>query len=234
MYIDINKKFWNRQYYSPNVESFIFRSYPFLFKDKLNKKNNKIFDFGCGEGSALKHFVNNYNMEPYGVDISKTSIRECKKKLKFYKKNFSVVESKPKKNRKFFNTKFDIIIAVQSLYYLSNNHLNILLNNLNKNLNKNGIVFFTMISTKHEYWHYYSNKKVNSDGLTEVDLRSDKSYLERYDQLSYTHFINFVKSEKDLKKKFNMFNILNIGEYTISLRDWKRSGHHYTIFAQKK
>ena len=91
-----------------------------------------------------------------------------------------------------------------------------------------------MISTKHEYWQYYSNKKVNSDGLTEVDLRSDKNYLERYDQQSYTHFINFVKSEKDLKKKFNMFNILNIGEYTISLKDLKRSGHHYTIFAQKK
>ena len=30
-----------------------------------------------------------------------------------------------------------------------------------------------------------------------------------------------------------MFNILNIGEYTISLKDLKRSGHHYTIFAQK-
>ena len=89
------------QYYSPNVESFVFRSYPFLFKDKLNKKNIKIFDFGWGEGSALKHFVNNYNMEPYGVDISKTSIRECKKKLKFYKKNFSVVEPKPKKIRNF-------------------------------------------------------------------------------------------------------------------------------------
>ena len=173
-------------------------------------------------------------MEPYGVDISKSSIRECKKKLKLYKKNFSLIEPKPKKNRKFFNTKFDIIIAVQSLYYLSKNDLNILLNNLNKHLNKNGVVFFTMISTKHEYWQYYSNKKVNSDGLTEVDLRSDKNYLERYDQQSYTHFINFVKSEKELKKKFNMFNILNIGEYTISLKDLKRSGHHYTIFAQKK
>ena len=70
--------------------------------------------------------------------------------------------------------------------------------------------------------------------MTEVDLRSDRSYLERYDQQSYTHFINFIKSEKDLKKKFNMFNILNIGEYTISLKDWKRSGHLNTIFAQKK
>ena len=40
-------------------------------------------------------------MEPYGVDISKSSIRECKKKLKLYKKNFSLIEPEPKKIENF-------------------------------------------------------------------------------------------------------------------------------------
>ena len=29
-YLNINKKFWNRKYYAPNVESFVFRLKPKL------------------------------------------------------------------------------------------------------------------------------------------------------------------------------------------------------------
>ena len=37
-------------------------------------------------------------------------------------------------------------------------------------------MFFTMMSTKSNYFKYYSNKRINSDGLTYIDLSRDKKY----------------------------------------------------------
>ena len=37
-YLDINRKFWNRKYYAPNTEGFIFRLKPKLLDKHIKKK----------------------------------------------------------------------------------------------------------------------------------------------------------------------------------------------------
>ena len=47
-----------------------------------------MLDFGCGEGSTIKYFINTYGYDAYGVDISKKKYQCCKKKI-FQKKDLN-------------------------------------------------------------------------------------------------------------------------------------------------
>ena len=101
-------------------------------------------------------------------------------------------------------------------------------------LKPGGYVFFTMMGAKHEYYKYFCDKRKSSDGLYKVDLSSDKNYRKRQKQSIYYHYINFTKSEKDLKNKFRLFKPLKIGYYDGSLTSTKESLHHYTFLGKKK
>jgi 2-polyprenyl-3-methyl-5-hydroxy-6-metoxy-1,4-benzoquinol methylase len=231
-YLSINNQFWNRKYYAPNVEGFIFRLKPKLLDLYIPpQKKLTVLDYGCGEGSNINYLIKKYNYDGYGVDISRPSITTCRKKIN--KKKFKLISSKIIKNDKFFDVKFDLIISIQVLYYLNNTDLKLLLANLNSMLKPGGYVFFTMKSIKSDYWRFYSDKK-NIDGLAKVDLSSDKNYQKRQKGNIFYHFINFTKNEKDLKNKFKLFKKLNIGYYDGSLESSNESGHHFTFFGKKK
>ena len=58
------------------------------------------------------------------------------------KKRFKLINSQVDNTENFFNKKFDLIISIQTLYYLNNTDLKSRLNSLNKMLKKNGLVFF--------------------------------------------------------------------------------------------
>jgi SAM-dependent methyltransferase len=220
----INYNYWQKNYYSPNVESFIFRLHSkLLSKYLIKKKLIRILDFGCGQGSNLHYFYKTFDFIPYGVDISKKAIETCKKKIFKYKNNFKLIDPIPSSNNFFFkNLKFDIIIASQSLYYLDNSNLETVLRNFNLQLKDNGLVFFTMVSKKSFFWKYSSRKNVNKNGMTRVKLRKN----------TFNYF-NFVNSKKDLTKKFKIFKPLNIGYYDLSLTSTKISRHHYIFFGKK-
>jgi cyclopropane fatty-acyl-phospholipid synthase-like methyltransferase len=80
--------------------------------------------------------------------------------MKLYSDNFKLLENNKLLDIKDFpNVKFDLIIAIQSLYYLNKIDLNKTLITMKKLLKPNGVVFFTMISKKNEYYKKYSNKK---------------------------------------------------------------------------
>jgi cyclopropane fatty-acyl-phospholipid synthase-like methyltransferase len=228
----LNKKFWNREYYAPNVEGFIFRLKPKLLDLYINKKKLRVLDYGCGEGSNIKYLIDNYQYDGYGVDISEKSIEVCKKKINSQK--FKLIDFKVNKKDKFFNKKFDLILSIQVLYYLSKEDLNKRLISFKNMLNPNGYVFFTMKSIKSDYWKYHSNKKSNKEDLTLVDLTKDKEYKRRQKQETYKHYINFTKSEEDLKKKFKLFKPIKIGFYDGSLDSTSLSGYHYTFFGKLK
>lgn len=236
-YLNKNFVFWNREYNAPNTESFIFRLKPHLLDRRFNLKNKKskikVLDFGCGEGSNLNFFLKSYKWEPYRVDISEHSLHIAQAKMKLYSDNFKLLENNRLHDIKDFpNVKFDLIIAIQSLYYLGKIDLNKTLITMKKLLKPNGVVFFTMISKKNEYYKKYSNKKTNKDGLTLVNLGTDKHYKKRQRQNTYKHYINFVKNSAQLKNLFNMFKPLNVGQYDLSLLDEKKSFHHYTFFGK--
>ena len=119
------------------------------FNLKNKKSKIKVLDFGCGEGSNLNFFLKSYKWEPYGVDISEHSLHVARAKMKLYSDNFKLLENNKLLDIKDFpNVKFDLIIAIQSLYYLNKIDLNKTLIAMKKLLKPNGVVFFTMISKK--------------------------------------------------------------------------------------
>jgi cyclopropane fatty-acyl-phospholipid synthase-like methyltransferase len=227
----INEKFWNRVYHAPNVEGFIFRLKSRLLDLFIKKKKLKVLDYGCGEGSNINYLIKKYGYDGYGVDISEPSIKICQK---INKKKFKLIDFDVNQNDNFFNIKFDLIISIQTLYFLNDIDLQNRLISLNKMLKPGGYVFFTMQSTKNEYYKYFCDKRKNNDGLYKVDLSSNKNYKKRQKQSIYYHYINFTKSEKDLKNKFRLFKPLKIGYYDGSLTSTNESLHHFTFFGKKK
>ena len=228
-----NEKFWNRPYHSPNVESVIFRLKKYLL-DKYIKANKKlcVLDYGCGEGANIRYFIDSFKYEGYGVDISKSSIDYCKKYIN--KKNFKLIKFSPvNEDDDFFNRKFDLIISMQVLYFLSNDDLNKRLKSLNKMLKPNGYVFFTMKSKKNEYWKF-SNKKKDLDGLSKVNLGNHSDYKKRQKQSIYDHYINFCSNTKEMKKKFEIFKPIQTGFYDFNYFSNEFKHHHFTFFGKKK
>ena len=217
-YEKINFKYWQKGYFAPNVEPAIFRFYGKFIKNNFKKKI-KLLDFGCGQEAAV-NFFNNQKIDAYGVDISLKDINNAKKYYKSIKHKFlhiNNLDSLKSKNLK----KFDIITCVQSLYYLSDDDLKIYLIYLKSILKPNGILYATMISTKSSL---YSNKK-SKNGLSLVNR-------DNYNLIP-PHYINFVKSYKDLKNKFKLFNILKIGYYSFCLDRHNDVNHHYVIIGKK-
>jgi len=234
-YIEQNAEYWDREYYAPNVEGFIFRLKSKLLDEHINfssRKTFRVLDFGCGEGSAVKYLSDAHHFIPYGVDISTPSIKKCKIKMSKFEDNFKVISPKPTVSDEFFDVKFDLIISIQALYYLSNEDMKLRLETLKKMLNPNSFVFFTMISTRNDYWKDFSHQKISYEGLTTVDMRLDASYVRRSKQSTYLHHINFVKDESDLIEKFSAFKKIKVGFYDRSLYSTSSSAHHYTFFGK--
>ncbi len=231
-YEKINKKFWDKVYHSPNVERFIFTLKPKLLDLFIHsKKRLRVLDYGCGEGSNIHYLIKKYGYDGYGVDIAESSIKICQKKMN--KNKFKLIDFDVNQNDNFFNKKFDLIISYQVLYFLNDIDLKNRLISLNKMLNPGGYVFFTMKSSKSDYYKNFCDQKKRKDGLYKVNLSSDKNYKRRQKHNIYYHYINFTKSEKDLKNKFRLFKPLKIGYYDGSLTSTKESGYHYTFFGKK-
>lgn len=195
-------------------ESHIIRLHKHFLEYKLNIKKGRLFDFGCGNGTHPLYF-HSKGFDVYGVDIVEQAIRLCKQRLPLSKSHFEVIKPNQRIDA-LFNVKFNLILANQSLYYLSDFYLNRTLNQIHEMLENGGIVLFTMIGEKSSY---YKDAKKDIDGLRRVKLVG---------RLNETTYINFVKSEKDLLKRFKMFEPINVGYYDFT-SDGGSTFHYYFI-----
>lgn len=138
--------------------------------------------------------------------------------------HFEVIDPAPKENQDFFGAAFDMVIAIQSLYYLSDTHLEILLRSLRNNMKRGGIIYATMIGTGHYLYNYSVEHK---DGLSKIEFKSPRlGEVKNY-------FANFTYSEEDLLKKFSMFEKRHIGYYDDKFREDEGGRFHYTFVGQK-
>ena len=233
-YLDQQRLYWRTGYHAPNVEGFIFRLKPVLLNKYVNfskKSNYDVLDFGCGEGSNVNYLYQTYGFTPHGVDIAKLDINNCKKKYKKFKNNYKVIDAKPNINDNFFNKKFDLIISIQTLYYLDNHDLNVRLLSLKKMLKPNGLVFFSLMSKQHYYYKYYK-EKTYKNGMSIINLNKDSSFKKRQKKSIYKHYINITKSEKHLVDRMFMFKKLALGFYDYSVGDSKYQAYHYTFLGK--
>lgn len=233
-FIQTNHKYWQSPYNAPYVESFIFRLDGRLLKkyklyNESNKKDFKILDFGCGQGSHIKYFIDN-GFDGYGVDISEHSVAVAKKRVSNEKK-IKLISAEANENDNFFDVKFDLIISSQVLYYLSASQLEKRIQSFKNMLKPGGHVFFTMMTTNSWYYTWVVDKDAKLiDGLHLVE-HTDSIYNERVKKIINKHYINFTKDKEDLKKKFHLFKSVEIGDYDLTYNE-NESEHHYMFFGK--
>jgi cyclopropane fatty-acyl-phospholipid synthase-like methyltransferase len=222
-YLKKNYKYWNFDYDSKNVESAIFRLINILELFYINK-NSSFLDFGCGQGASVNYLINK-KYKAVGVDISKKNIEIGNKFFKFDQLYTVPIDSFNCDFTKYNNNnKFDVILCQQSIYYFSEGHFKKLLDNFYNALDKNGILYFSAISTKHTL---FKKAKAHAQDW----LYSHKFNYKKGNALNHTFFVSHAK--KFYKKYLSKFKLLHIGEYFMQLSNKTTNNHHYTFILQK-
>jgi SAM-dependent methyltransferase len=233
-YHEKNKNYWSQGVFdAPNPETYVFRAYGRIFKFELGLDGSgkeNLLDFGCGPGGNT-NFYHSKGFTVYGVDLSEIDIKRCKERMPAVANNFKIVRPEPSENDIFFpGISFKIITAFQSIYFYTNKDLETRLKSLYNQMDNGGIIYATMM---HQSCWYYDMSEPFEDGLRLVKLNrvNDKN---RPGLTTNDHYINFVKDEDDLKKKFHMFKPLHIGYYDGVYRNDERSEKHLTFIGIKK
>jgi methionine biosynthesis protein MetW len=77
---------------------------------EIIKKNTRVLDVGCGDGTLMKFLKENKNVDTRGFEISKTKAQNC------IGKGLSVIEGDAEKDlQQFPNSSFDYAILSQTL-----------------------------------------------------------------------------------------------------------------------
>ena len=76
----------------------------------LIKKDKRVLDVGCGDGTLMKYLKDNKNVDTRGLEISKDNVQLC------ISKGLSVIEGNAEKDlQQFPNLSFDYVILSQTL-----------------------------------------------------------------------------------------------------------------------
>lgn len=223
----MNKVYWERGYAAPNVDHNAFRFAGRVLKPDfgLPKNKEKLLDFGCGQGAAVAYF-NSIGFVAHGVDFSETDIRAAKNHFPALAEQFFVCAGKPSENTSYGDGGiYQVISAIQSLYYFSEDDFNQALRKLYDQLHKGGIFYATMMGTRSK--QFYDNSEPTEDSWLRVVNFSDS----RHSVSNYCMF--FVEDEDDLRSKFNLFEPLHVGYYSAKYRNDEGDGFHYTFVGQK-
>jgi len=225
---DKNVQYWQGRYNAPNVESFIFRFYGRILKHDFNidgANHEKIFDFGCGEGAALKFFAQQ-GFDVYGVDIAEQDILAARQWC--IPNHLEVIQPNPTINQRYLKTVhgnsqwIDIAISIQTLDFLSDSDCEIVLNNIYEQM-KPGSVIFASISGYKMY--YRDHGKYLGDGLWHCKFKNDR--------VEYDLNLNFVETKEKLLEKFHMFYPKYVDFYDSSFRN-EGSEFRWTFTGIKK
>tara|TARA_B110001452_G_scaffold173734_1_gene145598 strand:- start:673 stop:1269 length:597 start_codon:yes stop_codon:yes gene_type:complete len=76
----------------------------------LVKKNTRVLDVGCGDGTLMEFLKNNKEIDIRGIEISKNKVQKC------VEKGLTVLEGDAEKDlAQFPNSSFDYVILSQTL-----------------------------------------------------------------------------------------------------------------------
>jgi SAM-dependent methyltransferase len=229
MYLERNQDYWKRGYKGypdENVESFVFRPYGRIIERELGKNWSSpktLLDFGCGAGMPSL-FFRSKGFDVYGVDISEANIRCCRERMPDVANHFNLVDPKPELSRVFEGGPFDVVVALQSLYYFSDSDLKIALQNLYQQMKPGALIYATMIGK--QCWCYDHSVEFQ-DGLRKFEVANNRS------QIDY-HYVNFTNDEADLIKKFGMFKKLHVGFHSERYREDEGTDFHFTFVGKKE
>jgi len=223
-YLERNATYWANSYDAPNVESFIFRFYGRILKFDYGidgSNHERILDFGCGQGAALK-FFDRLGFNCFGVDIAANDIVAARQSMPHIAAQFGTIEPKPDENKLLFGGDFDIVISIQTLDFLSDSDFAQAIKCLWRNMKPGAKIYASMNG-----WtmYYRDHGTYVGDGLWHVKFKTSR--------VDYDLFLNFVKSKEDMKNKFSLFKPVYLDYYDSSFRE-EGSEFRYTFFGIKE
>jgi SAM-dependent methyltransferase len=213
-YLEQNVERWSRGYDAENVDSPVFRFYGRILQVD-GPRTGKLLDFGCGQGSAVG-FFNRKGYDAYGVDVSEADLSVASKR--FGDDRFQRIEPAPRAEDVWFGGDFDVIINIQSLYYLGEAAMQTRLASLYAQLLPGGVFYATMMGA--QSW-YYDRSEPSDDGMRAVTLPDRVG--------PGVEHVLFTESEDQLRQRFSMFEPLHVGFYSEAYRSDEGRGFHYTF-----
>ena len=172
-------------------------------KKKKLKKNNKILEIGCGDGSRLEFLAKNLKTKKiYGIDPSKIAVKKAISKGVLAK--IGTADNLP-----FEDKKFDMIIFGFCLYLVDDEDLFKVINEADRALNYNGyIIIYDFYSDKTKYYPYKHCKGLKSRHMNYKNffishpnyrLISEKKFI--YEKRTHIKFKNTYVSVSIILKK---------------------------------
>lgn len=126
-----------------NYEFLQYKEWLDLLSSKL-KKGDAILDLGCGNGRAVKYFVDN-GFQGIGIDISDKMLDLARKHIpkgKFLKREFSKLDFKP--------NSIDAVISFFALNHIPKSQFKDVMNSCKNILKKNGFLLLGMVKGNDE------------------------------------------------------------------------------------
>ena len=208
--------FWNKRSTKKKLKctnDHLLEKFETKFITPLIKKNAKVLDLGCGDGSLLKHLKIYKNIKGVGVDFSEQLIKISKKNrkgIKFFCHDMSKINK-----LKQINGKYDYIITKRSIQNLvswkdQKKFINILNNFINKKTrifliesSKAGLKNINKFRKKanlneiKEPWHnlYLDDLKIKNTKFNKIKL------LKIHEMFSTYYFVSRVLNAHECKKK---------------------------------
>lgn len=222
-YLTKNKEYYDQGYVAENVEGWVFRPFGRIFEQRLGisgERGEKLLDFGCGSGAACR-YLSHKGFNAYGVDMSAPDIERARERNSRIADHFEVIDPLPQRNDVFFGGDFDIIISIQTLYFLSKKDMETRIWSLYDQLKKGGLFYATMMSAR---TYYYKFGKPAEDGLLNVTFTNGR--------IEYKDWhLQFFKSQKEVAEVFKMFESLFQGYYAY---DWGDGDEEHFTFVGRK
>lgn len=201
-------------------EGHIIRIYHQILKYEFGLTSGKVFDFGMGTGVHLSWLVSQGDWEPYGCDISAEGVQQTQLLMPQYKDHFIQTSPNPELGS-LFDVQFDFILTNQVLYYMEDEVIENVVEQLHKMLKPGGLFLASMMTTKN--WYYSLSEEIEGSTLRRVDIPG---------RLNEETFINF-RTQEELSDTFKLFERLHIGYYDSAIREDEGPGHHGFFLGRK-
>ena len=195
--------FGNRYPSSYLVSLFHARIKPLLLERKSGLEKVNVLDFGCSIGANSAVFTA-LNMNVYGIDVSESAISRLVKNGVGDQEHFkavNLVNQELELDDVFPDTKYDLIIASECIYYFSNSERQRLLEKFIKAMNDGAILYVSMPTFDMSLYRAYKNVPKNDDGMIEI---KESGRIKR------ALWVNLPKNLKECKEMFNQFQIIDI------------------------
>jgi cyclopropane fatty-acyl-phospholipid synthase-like methyltransferase len=183
-------------------------------------KHERLLDFGCGQGGALR-FFDRKGFNVHGVDIAEKDLEVARQIMAHRREQFMLVSPTPNPDAALFGGNFDIVISMQTLNFLSNTDCAKAIRCLYKNMKPGALIYASIDGFSH---YYRQHAKAAEDGLWHVRLKTSR--------LDYDHYQIFVKDQNEMKERFKDFKPIYLDYYDSSFRH-EGSEFRYTFFGQK-